>query len=389
MKAKTRNYSVCALVAAVLLAMAMLGTGCQSEPSTEAGYQPPAGMGAVRLSFNKAIQRTILPDEIKTINDFPVIGVEFFADDSNSTPGESLAEEFFTSVADVMAKTFNLELGDYIIKVIGYLEEGEPVTPPEDPNPPEKPAAYGEVTLSVEEEKLYSESITLKAITAPDAVEKGYFSWAIDVSGMVELVINKAQMTIASIATPTTPAVPAINLMGNWTSSEPVELAAGFYFVFFELEVVDGEKPALFRHVLHIYQNQESKFSYEFTDAYFVVKTVNVATAKITIIYEPPEDIEFVVSVGTDEYGEGDTITVTLGESIIITITNTAAFDGGIVDWYCNGETSSGLSFEIDTAEAPFDEAKLYNLSVVGIGKEDGKTYGINILIDVVEDDGP
>jgi hypothetical protein len=386
MKAKTRNFSVCAPMAAVLLAMAMLVTGCPAEPSTEAGYKPPEGMGAVRLSFNRTIQRTILPDEIKVIGDFPVLGVEFVADDSNDSPGNGLAEEYFTSVADVLAKTFILEFGDYIIKVIGYVEEGEPPIG-DDPLSPEKPAAIGEVKLTIDDEKLFTESITLYAITAPDADEKGLFSWAIDVSE-ISVEFANAEMTIASIATPNTPAVGPIDLVDNWTSDDPIELNAGYYFVVFEFEVEDAAL-VLFRHVLHIYQNQESKFTYKLTDDYFVIISTKYGTAQITTIdYEPPADIEFLFSVESEDYEEGETVTVTLGQTVTITLTNASTFDS--IEWYCNGETSSAASFVFDTTEDPFKEVKLYHLSVMGLieGDED-VMYGSSILIDVVEDDGP
>jgi hypothetical protein len=390
MKAKRRNYSVCALMVAVFLAMAMLVTGCVAEPSTETGYKPPAGMGAVRLSFNKTIQRTILPDDIKDITDFPVLGVIFEADDSNNNAGNGLAEEFFTSAADVMAKTFTLEFGDYIIKVIGYLEEGEPDDPPgDDPVPPEKPAAIGEVKLTIDDEKLFTESVTLYAITDPDATEKGLFSWAIDVSDFT-LDFAKAEMTIAPIATPSNPAVSSMNLVGNWTSANPIELNAGYYFVFFELEVEDLA-PVLFRHVLHIYQNQESKFTYKLTDDYFIIIiSAEYGTAQITIDYNPPEDKEFKFSVGAEDYEEGDTVTVTLGDTVIITLTNASDFADDSIEWYCNGETSTGASFEMDTSDEPFDEAKVYLLSVIGVieGDED-VTYGSYILIKVEAEDGP
>jgi hypothetical protein len=391
MKAKTRNYGVCALVAAVLLAMAMLVIGCPAEPVTEGGYKPPEGMGAVRLSLNKTIQRTILPDDIKDINGFAMLGVEFLADDSNSNPGIGLKEQFFSTAADVMGETFTLEFGDYIIKVIGYLVVGKDGEEPGDPYiPPEKPAAIGEVKLTIDDEDLFTESITLYAITEPDATEKGYFSWAIDVSG-ISVDITTAEMRIAAISDPDV-FVEEIDLTDNWTSADPIELAVGFYFVFFELEVKGGDKPALFRHVLHIYQNQESKFTYEFTDEYFIITFTRVATAEITIDYEPPEDL--LPLLESDQDGgtaliEDATVTVTLGETVTITVTNASAFADDSIEWYCNGETSTGASFVFDTTEDPFKEVKLYDLSVLAIGDEDDKPYGTYIHIQVVEDDGP
>jgi hypothetical protein len=152
---------------------------------------------------------------------------------------------------------------------------------------------------------------------------------------------------------------------------------------------VEGYTPVSFRHVLHIYLNQESYFEYVFTDAYFpTIEIIGNATANITDIdYEHPEDIEFLFSVGSADYEEGDTVTVTLGATVTITVTNASAFADDSIEWYCNGETSTGASFVFDTTEASFKEVKLYHLSVIAEGDEDGLIYGSSLLINVV--DGP
>jgi hypothetical protein len=88
---------------------------------------------------------------------------------------------------------------------------------------------------------------------------------------------------------------------------------------------------------------------------------------------------------------EGDTVTVTLGDSVGITITVDNADDYDTIEWFFNGEDltarASGTNGEVFTitatlGNAPFDEEGTYHLAVTGT-TVDGRPYSTGILIKI------
>jgi hypothetical protein len=99
--------------------------------------------------------------------------------------------------------------------------------------------------------------------------------------------------------------------------------------------------------------------------------------------YENPEDIPPELKAGTRLLIEGDTVTVSMGNRVTITVTNAAKYDGGI-EWFCgDGYLSSGNTYTVNTASPPFNEEGTYQLAVVGT--RDNVPYSIEIFV-VVED---
>jgi hypothetical protein len=110
---------------------------------------------------------------------------------------------------------------------------------------------------------------------------------------------------------------------------------------------------------------------------------------EIGIDYENPEDYPPELSetrgTVTKLVAKGGTITVSLGESVTITVTNADIYES--IDWLCNGVsvgTKDSSTYAIDTADAPFnDEEGTYPLAVTGT--KDGTPYSTDIKIIVTE----
>jgi len=85
---------------------------------------------------------------------------------------------------------------------------------------------------------------------------------------------------------------------------------------------------------------------------------------------------------------EGGTVTLTKSAaSAVITVTNAGIYTSA--DWYCNnatpmttGVSDNGMKFTINTANAPFNRAGQYMVTIVGLTKD--KRYGtfFNVVVE-------
>jgi hypothetical protein len=383
MKTMTRNYSVCALAAAVLLAMAVLVTGCPAEPSTDAGYKPSPGMGAVQLKFGPIARATTLPDAADETW-FAIFGLEFHPWNSGpTTPGSLIGEAYYT-LTD-LASPIELPPGDYTLIVIGYATENDGVG--------EDPAATGSLEeLTITLGPPTTETITLKAYDPDESTGNGLFAWKITADGLSD-PLDSIIMNVTTIAGAT--AIANRDIKAELTNTTGVALPAGYYYVVFSLTTEGGIEKE-FRHVLHIYQNMTSTFTYTFTDAKLGIDSVGKTT--FIIKYDPVEDYAPTWSVSGATTGVGtEDDPVTLSSTVTsrtITVTNFDDYDGkgaeyDSIEWYCNGEDLTGDAtgavgeqLAISTAKAPFDEEGVYQLIIVGI-VGDEKAYEAEIFIEV------
>jgi hypothetical protein len=364
MKAKTRNYGVCALVAAVLLAMAMLVTGCPAEPETEAGYQPPAGMGAVQLNFSKTIHRaTYLPSD-KTLDDFEDVVISFTGPTVTSKTVEQ--EDFATKLSEPMPLT----PGTYTLLVVARFIAGDDNS---------IAAYYADTDIEVNASLTLPIEIILRPFIEDfeGKTGKGTFIWAItDSTEALSITIN---MEVTDISTGDPVEINGGNSdITSTLNNEPTgeALDAGFYYV--DITVVADGKTRYFRHILHIYTNMTSTFSYEFLPDHIVLQKIGFTAS---IDYQHPKEVvaTWDVNPETEEgntiYGTGavnDPYILSLTDDVYpagltFTITNDdPAFDS--VRWSAN-KTVLGTesSFTVDDTVAPFNVAGgPYQLTVTG-----------------------
>jgi hypothetical protein len=372
MKTKVRNYSVCALAAAVLLAAVMLVTGCPAEPSTDAGYKPSPGMGAIQLKFGPIARATTLPEDADE-NWFALFGLEFQPWSGGTTiPGQSVSVKYYT-LTD-LAAPIDLVPGDYILEVIGYASEDNGVG--------EGPAATATLNFTIVLGTPLPQTITLKAYDPIASTEEGMFAWKIN-STLTDPIAS-IFMNVTNIAGTVT-AITNRNITTELTNDVGVALAAGYYYVVFSL-TTEGGIVREFRHVLHIYQNMTSTFTYTFTDEKLgVIESVETEEFTLTIEVDPFEDFAptWTVSAGTGAGTEVSPLIISLtGETApitgAITVTNYNDYDGEdeghaytAVQWYCNGAnlatSAIGGVLTIINTVAPFTAAGTYQLKITGL----------------------
>jgi hypothetical protein len=381
MKAKTRNYGVCALIAVVLLAMAVLVTGCPTEPSTETGYKPSAGKGAVQLKFGPIARATTLPDAADETW-FATFGLEFLPWNAGpNDPGSPIAEEFYT-LTD-LEDPIELEEGDYTLVVIGYasINAGVGVGP----------AATATLNFSVEIGNTQPETIILKAYDPDVSGGTGIFAWEITDETEEDSLESIIMNVIKIDGTPTMieDYVILSDTVDKLVNATGESLPVGYYYVMFALTTEGGIEKE-FRHVLHIYRNMISTFTYTYNDAKLgIVKVIETEDFSLDIEYEEIEDFAptWSVSGGSEAGTEGDPLilssTVT---SRIITVTNFTDYDS--LEFYCDGvNLEDGIGGDddeeltISTATAPFNAAGVYQLIIVGIVGT--KAYEAEIFIEV------
>jgi hypothetical protein len=172
------------------------------------------------------------------------------------------------------------------------------------------------------------------------------------------------------------------------------------------ITLVVGAETRTFRHVLHIYQNMTSTFTYTFMDDYIGVTTIDITP---TITYVHPTDNPPILAVAasgaangnlsgtgtvTDPYMlsfgatppasavEADEITITVTATNGTYATITGLFKGAV-------QTPPGPGFNVFTltgGTAPFDVAGgPHQFSVTGI-TSDGDAYSGEVFIMIVNE---
>jgi predicted small secreted protein len=333
MRAMMKKRGISAAFVAVLLVTAALITGCPNPESGVKEKEPPLeeGMGGVKISFNDTVEQpraTIMPGD-QTISSFNGGFRLFFTAVGSGT----------NKTEDVIygeTPTIPLAAGTYNLLVLAYKDAGK--TQPA--------ASYRQDSINVAAGSTQVIAITLTAIA--DGALDGTFSWNIT-STITATLVTSAIMTFTPIGLGAVPTPPSEDLTSLFqTQGQPISgtknLKSGYYYVDFVL-VVDG-KTNNFRHILQVYQNMTSTFTYTFMNSHFSIGMIRFTP---TPTYTHPVDIIPAFSIAFDSIalnapdgtgviapppppaGTYDPYKVSLTDddypdTIIITMSNRAAF---------------------------------------------------------------
>jgi len=357
MKTMMKKCGVYAVFAVALLVMAALVTGC---PTGDGGgdYKPPAGMGAVRLNLDNTVgeARSIVPGT--TIDTFTKFTVQFAAVSGSGAVSVGPVDKALATVGG----PYDLVPGTYNITVVGFIGSGE--------------AALGTASNQVIQANQVTAvpKITLTAYDFADG-DTGTFQWTItnSVDGLTSAIMSFTRIDSGTDPTPSN-----INLKdtSRWNSSID-DFPVGSFYVDFLL-VARGDNRT-FRHILHIYKNQISAFTYTFDNTYFTW-----AQTGLNVEYNPPADAKPTITVNKNNGGatataEGATVTVKINsgstaDTAVITVTNTN-YGSNTIEWYLNGTAAlsggilSGTNNSVLTVtagSAPFTAQGKFPLTIVG-----------------------
>jgi len=364
MKNFSKKCGFLAAAAALLAVTVMLvTTGCGNDMGG-LGYNdeftPPPGKGAVRLSFNEKINtRSIFPDELDK-NDFTSFDFDF-EQGATALPTKTVL------IADI-DKPIALDPGTYSLTVTAYIGS--------------KAVATGTVTdITIVAAKTTSAKITLKPYDPGVADEDGTFQFNISSSIVSDLSSAKISFSKTSDGS----LVETVDLIaGNLIDStdHDISLPAGYYYLDFVIKAKSGDE-VIFREILLISQNMTSTYpSFTIKRDYFY------GSLSVEFDYEDTEDIKpLLIDEDDKEYVEGDTITITKGNSIILIVSNVNYFDN--IRWYTQGNTAltgatgvKGEVYDVNTGDDTiFSMRKTYQLTIIGI--KGGVYYSSYIYIQV------
>jgi len=405
-----------------LAACCLLFASCNdpsSSSSNDTDISIPQGMGYVRLNVIMSNERTIVPGTIK--DDF-LSYLFVFTNTNNSAHDQNIPR----SKANLSDPVF-LEPGNYTLSVTAFM--GAVQT---------NPAASGSVNLAVSPGSGINSTVLLRPFTNAG---NGTFRYNITIPAA--LGVSAANMKITPLS-PNGTDEQTVNILtaGNSTRT----LNSGCYSVTFTLAKTNTET-VIWRDVLYVYQNMESRFDYTFTEAHFsginyeVTFVFNNGNINITQdilrgeeLNEPPEQtwdkgefigwytdiaftnkVTFPVTLTGDitlyakwevdsefniEWDYDDSkpilfmgsvpvlpdsdVSILRGSSVIFTVTNAPSFDSGSIKWYCgNEQAGAGAVFTFDTAESRFNRTGVILLTIEA--DKDGMRYSTYTSINVVQ----
>jgi hypothetical protein len=355
MKTLMGKCGVGVVMAVVLLAMAVVVTGCPAGPGSQSsGYKPPEGMGAVQLNLrldnpNNA-RVTIMPDDAD-INTFKQFYLDF-----QPTGGGAVAQDDFYTLTQ-LATPITLAPGTYTLEVVAYMDDADP---------PILAAAVGTTSFTVAGgDTAYAVPVTLYAYDPDEGDEDGTFAWNITVTNLTVANVSTASMTVTPIGTGTS--YGPYNLKGGtapnaWVNGAGVPVVEGYYYVNFSL--TSSGVTRTYRHVLQIYRGHTSTFEYEFTDAKLGIVATSVT---VTPTYNHPEDNPPELLNGAATVSVGGTVTISSTvTTAVLSISN--ATDYNTYSWFCGGDERSALAtYTVTYGTAPFNAGPgTYSLTVTG-----------------------
>jgi len=400
MRTMMKKCGVFATFAAVLLVMTALVTGCPASDPDSSGYQPPVGMGSVRLIFNETIERaTILPDNV-TISSFPEFVLTFTAVSGGAVTPATPTTRDNAHRNDAI----DLVPGVYSLVVVARLTAGSAAS---------AAATWSNSSINISAGNTIALAVTLRPYDPATSSGTGTFAWTItnSITGGISSIGSGSQMSLTTLAgaavdlpppaTPSTPAVWDLTTAGNWNNTTGVVFPSNYYYVDITLKVNGVTRN--FRHVLHLYQNMKSTFSYIFTDDHIGVELIQFTP---TITYVHPTDTVPTIGTAPITFASPPNIVVGSGTAaapylisladdpstapigLTITVSNSATFTGGVK--YYLGSTVlsavSSLTINTSTASAPFDAVGgPYQITVEGtVGATNGVPYYTEIFVKVV-----
>jgi len=363
MKNLTKKRGFLAASAALLIVTVMLGITWCSNDIGSGEFTPPTGKGAVKLTFNQKIARTILPEDAQ-LSDLEEFVFQF-------TPTSGGTVKFVPNLdSDTIYDPIILDPGTYDLEVIAYIGTTE--------------VATGSATgITITPAKITSATIALKPYD--QATGSGTFKYQI-ISSIDENDVVTATMNLTVISlTGSNQTVDLLDIEGDntnvsaWNDSTNHNLTvdAGDYYLDFVVKVITGDI-VTFRHIVHIYHNLTSSYVFTINPDYFNAVFQLIST---DLTYEHPDDVLPVLEYDSNTLTEGATVTVRKGDSVTITVSNTFAS----YEWYSQDDTSlsASSSYTVNTASGKFNEKKTYLLTVVGVTAT--KKYYTYIYIKVIE----
>ncbi|MDR0301606.1 MAG: hypothetical protein LBI04_04735, partial [Treponema sp.] len=259
----TRKHSYCLPGMAVFLMCAVLFFSACYNPFNPSSLKAPEGTGSVTFVLGVTNGRTILP--VADLSKFAAFTFDFYdigdIDVAGSIPLET-REYLYNGTSYTMA----LPDGDYDLLVSAWTDSAKT-----------KLAAQGRLegaggAINVDGTLHPHYSVTLEALISGG--DPGTFSWKIKfpaglTSAKMDIVDPSTPAILDTVDFPSDgSSIPAASFIDTSTASTAIELDPGYYSVIFELDRDDGQQ-LIFREILHIYQNLNSVFDYEFTDAHF------------------------------------------------------------------------------------------------------------------------
>jgi len=349
-----KKYGALAAAITALLTVAFI-IGC-SQPIDSAGWAfggggntpIPAGYGGVRIVLtNSGNPRTIIPSVDTGDNAWVSYDLEF-----TGATSPTITDDFSTNVSSL--STIPVPLGTYTsLKVTANTAAG----------------AAASVTYSTQFTVTPSPvtvvpsgggTLTLVMVSPTTTITgNGTFSYTIvnDATLLTAASIAITPITLSTGGTGITTAPASISLTpltpGTWSNS--TSFRPGYYYIDISL-TKNSLSPRVFRHVLHVYQNMTSNFTYTFNNADLPKVggdvTVNITNPTIS-------DGDFGLVYGTSNTplvggGKIPNLSVTTGSPVTVTITG--ALTGGTISWIHDGVSlGSSITLTITPGTPPFD----------------------------------
>jgi len=378
MKNLTKKRGIFVAAAALLVVTTMLvTTWCSNDIGGKADeFTPPAGKGAVRLSFNEDVARTISPGAsgITSVGDFTQFQFIFEPNGSGTKWDHVVAK---TAVNDPII----LDPGIYDLTVIGYIEESSVQV-----------AVAGNATpvpVTIAAGKVVHENIMLRLLV--DGSGDGIFEYTLEESDFITGDIISATMTFTQITGGA--AVTPVNIKDEFDDTPHQKtLKIGIYYVKFELHV--GGDTVTFTHVVHIYKGLTSSYIFSIGLNYFnAIHQFQSGDLDFDDEDYIPE-ISYVitrasVTGSSTQYTTGTTITLERGDVIVFTASNSdVVYDS--YEWYCLSSSSlfNTNTCIINTTAAGYPSTynlysseRNYDLTVIGI--HDGIKYATVVKFEV------
>jgi len=375
--------------AAVLLAVAAIFVTitCNNDIDTTNSddFTIPTGKGAVKLSFDETIARTILPNDVTAVSQFSYFDFSFTA----ITGGTGTSKTEYAIPYGSITNSIALDPGDYNLTVIAYYNVNG-VAPGTSYNTTDfKPMAKNNpvVPVTITAAQTTSANIVLKPYDQVTGTGDGIFRYKIT-SDIATGNLTSASMTFTLINTGVaqTPIDLITTSVWNKATTTDSSLQAGDYYVDFLIKVPTGEE-INFRHIVHIYQFMTSSYEFIINRDYFNALFTLIAG---DMTYENSDHLP-LLKFGDYNLSNGDTVALKQGTKKTITVTNQADFSSNSIKWYNQSDTAltnpaPDYEFEFDASSTgAFNAKRTYLLTIAGENKTDHKTYYAYINIKVVD----
>ena len=262
------NKPFLALLFVICYLLFVFGCGNFLNPPKKGNTAVPAGMGTFSLQINSGQQsRVIMPDTAAV--EFAGYTLEFTNTATTNVQNIYLSEANKEDPVILAVGTYTLEVTAYT----SYTDETDNEIAAEG-------APDGPVEIIAGEN--VSATVILQAIIGGEG--EGTFSWEIGFPGGLSEASMEITPQAGTVFTPQTKYfIGSGSLVANPGS---IALPSGHYRVVFTLEK-DNNRTVTWRETLHVYQNLDSHFEYDFTDYHFIKQYYTIT---LTNLYTPAGD---------------------------------------------------------------------------------------------------